>query len=331
MGHTTQQSLVEIGEEARRQERKRRGAISAEQAAVEDPATRRIIGEEAATQEAIRRAALEEQTGVQQQRLTDLAGLLAQEEQRQFGQAIPEIAGTAQAQGFLETSGFGGALARERTNLAGRSQFLLGQQALSDRESEIQGLRRIEEGTTGFLQGGLQREFSLSDFDRQRNLANELARLGASANRQPAGGGGGAGFAGALGGAGIGAGIATANPLLGAGIGLIAGGAAGTIAEKGGTYICTHLKNLGHMTQEEVDQVHNKIFPYAFLHPIDLINYAILAPRLIKDAQHINWEVLKPLFCDNILKCKTQKEAFKLYRNTLLVLIAHQWQEVYNG
>lgn len=138
---------------------------------------RQLIGE---TEEGSR-GTLEEQKAIQAQRLQELSQFLAAEEGRKFNQAIPEIAETAQGQGFLETSGFGNALARERVRLAGDTSARLTEQGLADRDFEVGSLGAIGENKNQLLVGGLERKFSLEDLDRSEALSRELARLGVQA------------------------------------------------------------------------------------------------------------------------------------------------------
>ena len=123
-------------------------------------------------------ATLEKQKGIQSQRLQELSSFLAAEEGRKFNQSIPEMAETAQGQGFLNTSGFGNALARERVKLAGDTSARLTEQGLSDRDFEVNALGGTNTNTKELLTGGLERKFSLEDLDRSEALSRELARLG---------------------------------------------------------------------------------------------------------------------------------------------------------
>lgn len=114
-------------------------------------------------------------------RLEELKQLLAQEESRKFNQAIPSIAESAQAQGFLETSGFGNALARERANLAGQTQYELARQSLSDRDIELGGIDEASKVGRDLQVAGLERQFSENDLTRSERLARELAQYGVPA------------------------------------------------------------------------------------------------------------------------------------------------------
>lgn len=270
-------------------------------------------------QRALRRKALEEQKGIQATRLEDLTNLLAQEEQRKFTQAIPEIAETAQAGGFLETSGFGGALARERSRLAGETAFRLGEQSLADREFEIGAVGDIAEGTIGLGTAGLEREFSVEDLTRSENLARELARIGRPVPQQVSSARGGSNvLQGGLGGAAIGAQVGGGpGAAIGAGAGIVAGIASN---QGGGTYLCTHLKNLGLMTFEEVQKVHEKVFPSLKNHLTLWFMYHILAPIYIKHNLNIDWVKVKPMLCDDIINSSSNEEAFQKYKSVCVML-----------
>ena len=128
---------------------------------------------------------LEEQKGIQKTRLGDLATLLANQEQTSFNQNIPEIAEDAQSQGFLETSGFGGALAKERARLATNTQTVLGLQGLADRDFEVNSVGEIASNMNQYQSSGLGREFGVADQTRQEALAREIARM--SQPKQPKG------------------------------------------------------------------------------------------------------------------------------------------------
>lgn len=128
---------------------------------------------------------LAKQKAIQQQRLQELAAFLGSEEDRKFNQSIPEIAESAQAQGFLETSGFGNALARERAKLAGDTSARLAEVGISDRDFEVGAIGGTNTQTKDFLTGGLERKFSLEDLDRSEALSRELAKLGVVNPKEP--------------------------------------------------------------------------------------------------------------------------------------------------
>lgn len=128
---------------------------------------------------------LTQQKEIQKNRLGELATLLGEQEKRQFNESVPELAGNAQTAGFLETSGFGNALARERARLAGNTQTVLGLQALDDRDFEVNAIGDIAKNLNSFQTAGLERQFGLQDRDYSENLAKELARLANPEIKQP--------------------------------------------------------------------------------------------------------------------------------------------------
>ncbi len=132
-------------------------------------------------EEAGSRKILGEQGDIQKQRLNDLASLLSQQTDRQFNRDIPEIANTAQGQGFLETSGFGNALSKDYKTLVEDQNAQILKQGLSDRDLQIQGIGQIGANNNSLDTGGLERTYSTEDLTRSENLAEKLGRMGVSA------------------------------------------------------------------------------------------------------------------------------------------------------
>lgn len=161
---------------------------------------------------------------------------------------------------------------------------------------------------TSLAQDPLQRYINQQDFQQQAQLSNQLAAQGASTSF-----GGGAG---SLIGGGLGAGLGGifGGPA-GAGIGAMvgSGGGKGIGQAAGGTWICTHLKDLGLATQEEVEGVHKKLYTTIVLHPLAWLHYWKHGPELIKRS-HVDWSEWKPLFIDNVLLCENREKAFYLYK-----------------
>ena len=139
---------------------------------------RDMIEKLAKTQEGQARTTLNEQKGIQKTRLDELTKLLAGQEDRHFNTAIPELANTAQNQGFLETSGFGQSLANARVGYAADTDAELKKQALADRDLEIGAIGDIGANNRNLGTSGLQRQFSVIDNTRSEALSRELAKLG---------------------------------------------------------------------------------------------------------------------------------------------------------
>lgn len=187
------------------------------------------IEREAIRQQGQSELVLEAQSQERERRLADLADLLGREGERQFGIDRPLIAEGAQEAGLLRSSGFGEALARRNTDLQGQIAFQLAQQGLADREADIGGVGDILRGRQGFQAGGLERRFSLEDFERQAQLARELGAT--SAPGVPQSGKGGT-TQNVLGGAALGATIGSGGGAIGSGIGAGTGALAGLIGGK---------------------------------------------------------------------------------------------------
>lgn len=186
-----------------------------------------VIEQEAARQAEQQRQAFEAERAIRSQRLTDLSAFLTNEENRKFSQSQPGIYEDLNARGLLRSSGLGEALAREKAKLAGDSASVLAQQGLTDRDAEIQGIKDILSRTQQFQTSGLERKFTLEDFEREKATARELG-----ANYAPSVKGGSSVLSGILGGAATGATAGSALGPWGAGAGAIMGAANGA-ASKG--------------------------------------------------------------------------------------------------
>lgn len=149
---------------------------------------RKLVDQLSASQEAKSRAILGEQSGLQKTRLQELAQLLAQQQDTTFNQDIPGIAETNQAQGFLETSGFGNALANRYRDLTANTSAEIAKQGLADRDLQIKGLGEIGTNANSLSTAGLERQFSVTDNARSEELARELAKYGVPAPaKEPSG------------------------------------------------------------------------------------------------------------------------------------------------
>lgn len=189
-----------------------------------------IIEQEAARQAEQSRQAYEAEKSIRGQRLTDLSDLLTKQENQKFSLEQPGIYEDLNSRGLLRSSGLGEALAKEKSKLAGESANTLLQQGLTDRDADIQGIQDILARTQQFQSSGLERKFTLEDFQREADLSKSLG-----AGYAPTVKGGNSVLSGVLGGATTGAtaGGAIGGPW-GAGIGaILTGTAAGLSANKG--------------------------------------------------------------------------------------------------
>lgn len=142
------------------------------------------IEKEAVRQRRQGEALLGEAEDIRRGRLGELRNLLAGEEERIFSLDTPGIQEDLQRQGLLRSSGLGEALGRRRLELSGARETVLGSQALSDRDADIQMRQALLAGQLGFQTAGLEREFTTADFRREANLARQLGALAAPQTRE---------------------------------------------------------------------------------------------------------------------------------------------------
>lgn len=110
-----------------------------------------------------------------QQGLSSLAQSLADNEQKQFGLAIPTLAEQANTSGIYRSTGFGEALARQYASLDAQRQNQLATLGYGATTDYANSLGDIANTATGLQTGGLGRSNSLSDLIMQQNFAGNLA------------------------------------------------------------------------------------------------------------------------------------------------------------
>lgn len=177
-----------------------------------------LVETEAARQEAQRRTQLSQLLGVPEAELGDLRGLLQRQQEETFRRRIPQIAEESQAGGLLRGSGFTDALAREAGQLETDTSLAFGQAGLG-------GLADALTARQGLQTAGLQRRFSLEDFERSARLAREIGATSAPAVQS---GKGGSALSGAVGGASIGGSVGgIPGATIGGGVGLLTGALTG--------------------------------------------------------------------------------------------------------
>lgn len=179
-----------------------------------------LIETEAGRQEAQRRTQLSQLLGIPEAELGDMRGLLQRQQEETFRRRIPQIAEESQAAGLLRGSGFTDSLAREARELETDTSLALGGYGIS-------GLADALAARQGLQTAGLQRRFSLEDFDRSARLAREIGATSAPGVQS---GKGGSVLSGAVGGGSIGAGFGP----VGAGIGAVTGGVLGAVTGRKG-------------------------------------------------------------------------------------------------
>lgn len=183
-----------------------------------------VIEAEARRQEEQQRRAFEASRSLREQGLEQTAQLLATQRGQAFEQFVPQAAEQLQTRGLLQTSELENVLGKEQGRLQQETESLLGQARIAGTQQEIEDINRILAQRQGLQQSGLERRFSLQDFEKQARLAREL---GAEITPEVGGGQGsrlGSIATGAVGGAGALAGLGP----FGAAAGGILGGLGGS-------------------------------------------------------------------------------------------------------
>lgn len=263
------------------------------------------------------------------QGISSLGDILNKQNQAQFNYDLPGIKEDLGNSGlFTSPSALAAAVARESGMLGANTQSTLAQAGLGNIDLQAQGLLGATQAQTGMQQGGLQRLFSVSDYDKQAALAREIgAQMVPNSPSSFS-----SALTGGLGGAASGAMIGSAVPGIGTGIGAGVGGAIGLLGGAtrngggGGTFICTAMKEAGILTQEEVDQIHEHIFPLFPKNVSLIIAYGIYGPQLVAKCleKGIDWQKWKDFFFSRVIAEKDQSKAFDLYAEAFFKL----WQEV---
>jgi hypothetical protein len=190
---------------------------------------RGTIEQEAAREQGQSMNVLGQQRDIRQGVLSGLMPILQQQADAQFKYDLPDIKEGLQANGvFTSDSAMANAVAREKANLLAPQLSALAQYGIGANDQYASGLGSILGQQQGLQQGGLQRQFSVNDFNRQADLARQI---GASSVPQMSGG---SGFTGALTGGLTGAGALSSLGPWGAAAGGVLGAVGGASASKGG-------------------------------------------------------------------------------------------------
>lgn len=183
-----------------------------------------IIEQEGLRQQEQQRQAYEAERGIRAQRLTDLQALLTKQNDRQFSENAPGVYEDLNSRGLLRSSALGDALAKERAKLEAGTAEQFAQQGLTDRDADISGIDKILQSTQSFQTSGLERKFTLEDFNRESDIARTLGAQVAptvKSGKSVLGGVASGAGAGAAAGTAISPGWGTA---IGAGLGAVLGG-----------------------------------------------------------------------------------------------------------
>jgi len=83
----------------------------------------------------------------------------------------------------------------------------------------------------------------------------------------------------------------------------------------GGSWVCTAMKKAGVLTQQEVDALHNHLYPAFWKRPFAFMRYWLIGRPVVWFAESvgIDWNQWKPVFYDNVLTEPIQAKAVDLY------------------
>ena len=181
------------------------------------------IEQEGLREEEQDRQAYEATNALQTSNLQSLQSLLTAQDNNQFNVDSPGIYESLNANGLLRSSGLGEALARERSKLSTASDQQIAQQALAYSNADVGQIQDILNKTQAFQQSGLERNFTLADYNNEVATAKSLGSTTAP-TIAPSGSVLGGVLSGATAGGTIGA---TAGGPVAAGVGAVLGGVAG--------------------------------------------------------------------------------------------------------
>lgn len=180
--------------------------------------TQRILAE-AELQKNLASQTLTAQNDARKKYLTDLSGLLQEQQRQQLSTELPGIYEDLNTRGLLRSSGLGNELGRRQSELAAQTSSELARQGLTYSDEYTSGLGGIQNAYLGARNSALQRRFSLEDLDTNVRASKEL---GFALQPQPQSNSKGNTLAGTS----VGASIGSAFGPVGTAIGGIAGGAA---------------------------------------------------------------------------------------------------------
>lgn len=162
------------------------------------------------------------QKGLHASNLNDYAKLLATNQNSLFNREVPQLAEQANTKGIFRSTGFGDSLAKEYSNLTADTQNKLGLQAIAYGDQDTAALGKAVNIAQSYQGQGLNRQFSLDDYNKQKQDA--IAYGKEFQPIAPSSGGGKSGLA-TLAGAGVGGAFGgPAGAAVGAGVGGQVGG-----------------------------------------------------------------------------------------------------------
>ena len=150
----------------------------------------RIVGDVADRFEQQSRDLLGQQEARREASLKDLSGLMTGRRDEMFKEAVPGLAEQAQEGGFLTSTGFGDSLAKKLASLEREQSYVLGVKGIEYGDMSTQALGNILQQRQGLETAGVERRFSLADWERQSDLAREIGASTVPDIRVPEQGGG---------------------------------------------------------------------------------------------------------------------------------------------
>lgn len=156
------------------------------------------------------------------QNLSSLADLITKQQQRLISQNMPGVYEDLNTRGLLRSSELGNAVSRQQAIAAANLQDTIGQQGISDSNTNLNNLQGIENNYLGNRSAAIQRGMSLQDWQRQVEASRSLGF--AMQPQQPQGNGKSSSpLTGALGGASVGSKFGPTGAAVGGAAGLLAG------------------------------------------------------------------------------------------------------------
>lgn len=192
------------------------------------------LAETLALQQQLKDQALTKYGQTNQDNLKSLAQMLSENQMNLFNRSVPDLAEQANTKGILKSTGFGDLLANKYSQLTQDTQQQLGLQGLNSQQQLAQmgyqnatdyanGLGDVVNTKIGAANSGLQRSFSLADYERQLQDAIKYGSAPQTSGPSKTSGAIQGGLMGATSGASVGGPMGA---LVGGGLGAVGGGQA---------------------------------------------------------------------------------------------------------
>lgn len=134
------------------------------------------IAQEAALQQQLAQQALDARASQRKKYLTDLSGILQQQQDQAFREDNPAIQEELNSKGLLRSSELGNALARELKSLQGTTSQQLAKYSTDSEMADLNDLKGIQDSYNQARNSALQRQFSVEDYNRQIDASIRLGQ-----------------------------------------------------------------------------------------------------------------------------------------------------------